>query len=331
MRPSLPTSRRFRWILPAIATLALAAPATATAGSFDARETLRSLRAESGWLDRDRVPLALPLPAPSFTSRLQWSLPAAVPTRPPRATLRGWVPSILLLGAFATVQLAFDPPAHSRWTDRNGFDSGIRRGLRGGSRGVREDAALASDVVFAGLGVALVGDWWWLRDEYGLLRSLQVDSRWLLANNLVTRIAKVGAGRQRPYVQPCGRDDDWVPACDSGREGKAGFFSGHASNAATLAGLLCARHLNRREAGPVDALVCGGAAAGALTAGVLRIVSEHHFATDILVGWVAGAFFGYYLPSRFEYLDRPGAAAALRAFAPVVGRDYYGFQVGFRF
>ena len=330
MQPNVRRNRCFRWILPPLAALMLAA--TAEADSFDAREGLRALRTQTGWLDRDRGgALAVPLPTFGFASGLQGSLPANVPAPPPRATLRGWIPSILLLGAFATAQIALDPPADSRWTDRNGFDSGIRGGLRGGSKAARKDAALASDILFGGLGAALVGDWWWLRDEYGFLRSVQVESRWLLANNLVTRIAKVSAGRQRPYVQPCGRDGDWVSACDGGREGKAGFFSGHASNAATLAGLLCARHLNRREVGAVDALVCGGAAAGALTTGLLRIVSEHHFATDVIAGWVAGALFGYYLPSRFDTLGKPAAAEALRSFAPVVGRDYYGFQFGFRF
>jgi len=276
--------------------------------------------------------LALPLPEPSFASRLRWDIAAAAPAAaPPRATLVGWVPTILLAGAFAVTQFAVEPPQDSRWTDRNGFDSAIRRGLRGGKRSTRDDADLASDVLFGTLGASLALDWWWLRDEYGLARSVQVDTRWVLANNVATRIAKVAAGRQRPYVQPCGVDPDYVSACGKGRDGNAGFFSGHASNAATLAGLLCARHLHRREASAYDAVLCGGAAAGAVATGVLRIVSEKHFATDIIAGWVVGGFLGYYLPSRFDYRGKPEDPLHLTYVAPVVGHDYYGLQLEARF
>lgn len=318
-----------RLVTALLIALTLATPAAA--GTFDARESVRNLRSASGWLDRDRVPLDLPLLAPHFATPLRWDFAAAVPMPAPRATLLGWVPSILLLGAFATTQFALQPPHDSRWTDRNGFDSGIRRGLRGGSSSSRDDASLASDVLFGGMGAALLGDWWWLREEHGLLRSVQIDTRWFLATNIVTRVAKISAARQRPYVQPCSRDGNWVSACGGGDSAREGFFSGHASNTAMLAGLLCARHLGRREVGAVDAVVCGGAAAGALTTGILRIVSDRHFATDVIAGWAVGGIFGYLLPSQLDYRGHPRAAEALRSFAPVVGREYYGFQYGGRF
>jgi membrane-associated phospholipid phosphatase len=317
-------------LLPALAVLLSSA---ASAGWLESRELLAA--SDVGFsLAAHTAPLRLsvPLPEPSFDSRLRWEIAAAAPVpAPPSASgFTGWLPSILLAGAFAAVQFGLDPPADSRWTDRNGFDSEIRSALRGGSRDTRKSADTASDVLLYGMGAALVADWWWLREEYGFLRSVQVDSRWILANNLTTRIAKVSAGRQRPYVQPCGRDIDYVPWC-GGRDGNAGFFSGHASNTAMLAGLLCARHLHRRDSGVSDAFVCGGAAAGALATGVLRIVSEHHFATDVIAGWAVGALFGYFLPSRFDYPGEPAGAFALSSFTPVVGRDFYGFQYGFRF
>jgi membrane-associated phospholipid phosphatase len=290
-------------------------------------------RAAPGW--RDPAPLRLPLPLPerSPASRLRWEITSAAPAPAPPAVsgFTGWLPSILLAGAFAATQFALEPPEDSRWTDRNSFDSGIRRSLRGGSRDTRKAASVASHVLFSGMGAALVADWWWLREEYGFLRSVQVDSRWILADNVATRVAKVSAGRQRPYVQPCGRDRNYVPACGDGRDGNASFFSGLASNAATLAGLLCARHLHRRDSDASDAFVCGGAATVALTTGVLRIVSEDHFATDVIAGWAAGVFFGYYLPTRFDYPGEPDGAFALRSLTPVVGRDFFGLQYGFRF
>jgi len=316
-----------RLLVPVLATLLSSA---ASAGPPDPLDPFAAFGSHFAPLPL-RIPL--PLPEPSFDSRLRWEIASAAPAPapPPAASLMGWLPSILLAGAFAASQFALDPPENSRWTDRNGFDSEIRSALRGGSRGTRKAASTASDVLVAGMGVALAADWWWLRDEYGILRSAQVDSRWVLADNLATRVAKISAGRQRPYVRPCEFDPDYVPACGSGSESNDSFFSGHASNAATLAGLLCARHLHRRDSDASDAFVCGAGAAGAVATGVLRIVSEHHFATDVIAGWAVGAFFGYYLPSRFDYTGEPDSALALRSFAPVVGRDFYGFQYGFRF
>jgi membrane-associated phospholipid phosphatase len=285
-----------------------------------------------GWLGPSRPGVALPLPEPSFSSRLRWEINAAAPTAgPPPATLVGWLPTVLLAGAFAVTQLVMHPPEDSRWTDRNGFDSAIRRGLRGGSRDTRDAADVASDVLFGALGAGLAFDWWWLRDEYGLARSIQVDTRWFLATNVLTRVAKVSVGRQRPYVQPCGVDPNYVSSCGSGRDGNASFFSGHTSNSSALAGLLCARRLHRRERSVYDALLCGGAVAGAMTSGILRIVGEKHFATDVIAGWVVGGLVGYYLPSRLDYPGDPRDGLALTHVAPIVGRDHYGIQLGFRF
>jgi membrane-associated phospholipid phosphatase len=316
----------------------LAVPASPGAGSgFGLADRswpqVGGLPALPGWRGFAPLRLSLSLPEPSFASRLRWEIAyaAPVPAPPAASGFTGWLPSILLVGAFAAVQFGLDPPADSRWTDRNGFDSEIRSVLRGGSRDTRKAADIAGDALLYGMGAALVADWWWLREEYGFLRSVQVDSRWILASNLTTRIAKISAGRQRPYVQPCGRNPDYIPGCGGGRDKNASFFSGHASNTAVVAGLLCARHLHRRDSDASDIFVCGGAAAGALATGVLRIVSEHHFATDVIAGWAVGALFGYLLPSRFDYLGEPDGAFALSSFTPLVGRDFYGFHYAFRF
>jgi membrane-associated phospholipid phosphatase len=284
------------------------------------------------WLGAAALRVAIPLPEPGFDSTLRWGISSAgLAPAPPSATLTGWLPNLLLAGAFAAVQFAADPPRDPRWRNRNSFDRKIRSGLRGNSRSGRRAAKHASDAFLYGMAGLMVGDWVWLRHEYGLARSLQVDSRWLLANNITTRVAKVSAGRERPYVRPCRTNSSYVSSCGSSRDRNAGFFSGHASNTATLAGLLCARHLGRRERSLVDGLVCGGAAAGSLTAGILRIVAERHYTTDVIAGWAVGAFFGYFLPSRFDYRGEPGDPFALSTVMPVVGREYYGLRYQLRF
>lgn len=275
----------------------------------------------------------LPAPWRSFALTHPWALSAAAaaPLGPPSATWQGWIPSLLLLGAFVGVQVAAEPPKEPRWSSRNSFDDGARDVFKGGSRSTRDDAKLASDILLIGMAGTLVGDWWWLRREYGFFRSAQVDSRWLFANAIVTRTLKVSAGRERPYVRPCSDDGDYVSSCGGRRDGNAGFFSGHASNTSMIAGILCARHLNRRKTGMADMLVCGGAAAGAITTGVLRMTAERHFMTDVLAGWVVGLVFGYFLPSHFDYGSANPGPLSFAAVTPVVGRDYYGLRYGFRF
>jgi hypothetical protein len=275
----------------------------------------------------------LPVPWQSFALRRPWasSAVAAAPFGPLPATTKGWIPSVILLGAFMGIQLGVDPPRDPRWSSRNSFDDGARDVFKGGSRSTRDDAELASDILLGGMAGMLVGDWWWLREEYGFLRSLQVDTRGWLANNLATRVLKVSTGRERPYVRPCADDDSYTSSCGGGRERNAGFFSGHASSTATIAGLLCARHLNRREVGVADMLVCGGAAAGAITTGLLRMTAEEHFMTDVLAGWAVGLVFGYLLPSHFDYGGAKRGPLSLAAVTPVVGRGYYGVRYGFRF
>ncbi len=291
---------------------------------------LREMRA---WREpRTELP---PLPAPwrSFALTHPWAMSVAADASldPPSATWQGWIPSLLLLGAFAGVQVGADPPKEPRWSSRNSFDDGARSVFKGDSRSTRNDAKLASDILLIGMTTTLVGDWWWLRGEYGFFRSAQLDTRWLFANAVVTRTLKVTAGRERPYVRPCEDDDDYISSCGGRREGNAGFFSGHTSYTATIAGTLCARHLNRRKTGIGDMLVCGGAAAGAITTGILRMTAEKHFMTDVLAGWVVGLVFGYVLPSYFDYGSVEPGPLSLAAITPVVGRDYYGLRYGFRF
>ena len=73
---------------------------------------------------------------------------------------------MLLLGVFAGLQLGVDAPKDPRWSSRNSFDDGARDVLKGGDRSTREGADLASDILLAGMGGALLADWWWLREEF---------------------------------------------------------------------------------------------------------------------------------------------------------------------
>ncbi len=247
------------------------------------------------------------------------------PPSPPYPYLRTWLPSLTIGTGLAAVQFAASPPSDARWDSRNDFDEGIRDGLKGGSRAQRDRAETASDVLLITSMVTLLGDEWWLREEYPLLRSVGADSSWLLATLLLTETSKVSVGRERPYVRPCRSNDDYVESCGGGRDRNASFFSGHTSLTATSAGLLCARHAARSDPGFVDWLVCGGAATASVTTGLLRITAEKHYASDVVVGWAAGALLGYVLPSWIDY-SRASEGEARSSLVPVVSDDRVGVQ-----
>jgi hypothetical protein len=100
---------------------------------------------------------------------------------------------------------------------------------------------------------------------------------------------------------------------------------------AAIAGILCARHLHRRDRRRTDAFVCASAASASLATGFLRIAADKHFATDVIAGWLSGALFGYVLPSRFNYTPGQEGALTWKAFSPLVEPGVVGVRYGFQF
>jgi membrane-associated phospholipid phosphatase len=149
-------------------------------------------------------------------------------------------------------------------------------------------------------------------------------------NLTAMRLLKVTVGRERPFVPGCRFDPDSHEDCDDDDEFNASFFSGHASTAGTMAGLACAHHLSGGIFGGwKDAAVCGGAAGAALASGMLRVVSDDHHMTDVIVGWATGVAFGYVMP-RWLYYDGRGRARSTLV-VPTAGRDGAGLMLVHRF
>jgi membrane-associated phospholipid phosphatase len=232
----------------------------------------------------------------------------------------------------AVLELGTRPPHDARWEGDNDFDAGIRDVLKGESRSARRSAETASDVLLGGLGVLLFLDEIWLRPENPVLKSLLFDGSWLLMNEVVTQTAKVAAGRERPYVGPCGDDSDYVSDCDEGRDRNASFFSAHTSATATMAGLVCSHHLHRDGSGWPDWVACGGAAAASAVTGALRVTAEQHHATDVVAGWASGMLFGYVLPSHFDRRERlDNRVLSLVPAEPVIAPEFLGVRLQYSF
>lgn len=65
----------------------------------------------------------------------------------------------------------------------------------------------------------------------------------------------------------------------------------------TATALICTQHLSLHLYGaPWDAVTCGAAVASDVTVGVLRLVTDNHYASDILAGAGLGVLFGWGVP-----------------------------------
>lgn len=112
----------------------------------------------------------------------------------------------------------------------------------------------------------------------------------------IGEIVKTAVGRARPFERDCAADPQRPGCSDPDRFGS--FYSLHTGMAFTSAGFSCAMHLSKGlYADPAaDIASCGASVAMAATTGMLRIVSDRHYLTDVLVGAVIGFLVGYVVP-----------------------------------
>jgi membrane-associated phospholipid phosphatase len=118
--------------------------------------------------------------------------------------------------------------------------------------------------------------------------------------------------RERPYVRECveGQPDPGFPGCPP--QGRTeSFYSGHTGIAFTGAALSCMHHAHLPLYGrsPIGGIAtCAGAMVGATTTGVLRIVADKHYASDVIVGAAIGLAAGFVVP-WFHYRSSARADA----------------------
>jgi membrane-associated phospholipid phosphatase len=183
------------------------------------------------------------------------------------------------LAATLGINLTGSPP--SRWRGGILFDDWARNELELKSDAARSHAATASTVLlFAVGGLPFLVDAGLLTGLIHRRRDLAwqmfvMDAEALTLTGLITEATKRIAGRERPTGP--GENDS--------------FFSGHTSVAAAAATIVCLQHVQLQLLGnsAADAAVCGAAAAAALSTGLLRVMSDRHYASDVIAGAAAGA------------------------------------------
>jgi membrane-associated phospholipid phosphatase len=134
-------------------------------------------------------------------------------------------------------------------------------------------------------------------------------------------------GRARPSYEDCQKNPSFSADCRVSPT--ASFPSGHVNEAFTAAGLSCAQHTMLPLYGKrvLDVLACARDLALATADGVLRIMGDRHYATDVLAGGGLGFLWGYGLPMLLHYGNQGGSPSPTWSFAPLAGAGRTGLTV----
>lgn len=236
--------------------------------------------------------------------------------------------------AFNVAQATFLYPAPlANWEGGILFDDAAREALVLGSADARDAAAVMSDNIYYALATypllvdtAIV--------TWGLHGASDVAFQMMLIN--FESYALTGAvaltaekvGRVRPMADQCAKDPSYAANCGSERNLNASFLSGHTTIAFAGAGLICAHHthLPLYDGKIADALACATGLTAATTAGVLRVMSDNHYASDVLLGSGIGIFGGYVWPMLWHYGFGPKGHSAT-SFLPQVHVQHGGLAL----
>ena len=203
-------------------------------------------------------------------------------------------------------------PNHAKWSGPILFDSWARSAFRASDASTRDNAAAWSDQLYhvgviaplvidnavVALGVHRNGD--------VALQMTVIDLQSIGISGILSLGAEHTVGRARPPTQPCGPGSEGAgnaapTPCNA--EDLKSFFSGHTAATFTVAGLTCVhhQHLPLYGGGLPDLFACLTMVTLASTTGVLRMVADRHWASDVMIGASIGVINGYILPSWLHY------------------------------
>lgn len=187
-------------------------------------------------------------------------------------------------------------PSTDHWHDGILFDGDVRGPLRPSSAQARSRAATASDLGYFGLPLYQVlveaGLVTWLghRQPDAAAQLALLDIEAIAVNGLLTTVLQKSTARARPSLQGCAASST-SSDCLSSMHNES-FPSGHTSVAFTVAASLCVQHSRLALLGRADPFVCPAALAVATATGVLRVVADRHWSTDVIAGAALGSAVG---------------------------------------
>jgi membrane-associated phospholipid phosphatase len=230
------------------------------------------------------------------------------------------------LGVVGAESIWLQPQQPSlHWTGPILFDQDVRDVLRGSTAQVRDDATILSwTLLGANIAYPVAVDVPYAWSRYG--RQVAWDLFWqdAVALSLVSATdlaVRDLVGRARPAASDCLAAGGSNAACmGDNTEAARAFPGGHVAIATTGATLTCTQHLSIHLYGaPWDAVICGSAIGVDVTVGMLRIVTDNHWASDIVAGGVLGFAFGWGIPvlMHLHRHGEPGSTGVLLVPVPL--------------
>lgn len=224
-----------------------------------------------------------------------------------RYTVGNGVLTGIAMMTFATAY-AIGPNEDEPWTSHFGVDESARDVLRAPGAHWRQRAEDYSDIGIT-LAVSypllvdslIVSSWYRDSPDVGVQTAL-IDLEAISFTLAIQSLANLATGRERPYGRTCGTDlDPNTSDCVNDNRYRS-FFSGHTSASFSTAAVNCVHHTQLPIYGQGNAwLPCAGGFAVAGAVGALRIVSDFHYLSDVLVGAAVGTGVGIAVPLVLHY------------------------------
>lgn len=208
-------------------------------------------------------------------------------------------------GAAATLTAAIVKPSSThRLSGGILFDESVRDKLRANTLADRyifrdaSDVGLSLSVTWPFVTDALITAWWYRGSREVAAEMALINLQALTIIGAMQGVTNVLVSRERPFGRNCGTEALPADAIDCANSVHyRSFFSGHSSFSFTGAALICVHHFENELMGaPWDALSCAGGYAVAATTASFRVVSDVHYASDILLGAALGTVVGWGVP-----------------------------------
>jgi membrane-associated phospholipid phosphatase len=227
------------------------------------------------------------------------------------------------------LQVTYTAPATANWTGGVLFDDWVRRVLRLSSPSARAAASTTSDVLlFTLITVPFIDAWLGAGVGHGrpdiAWKLTIIDAEALLATSFISLGAQHLVARARPFTTLCVHQPN-AGECTDGSSQYTSFPSGHTSIAFTVALLECVNHahLDTDRSG-WNGAACPVTLIAAGVTGLLRIASDRHYASDVIVGGLLGAGIGYLVPTlHFAVVSKDSTTAII----PLMGPSYAGLAL----
>jgi membrane-associated phospholipid phosphatase len=208
------------------------------------------------------------------------------------------------------------PQRASRWRSGFGFDEAVRDALRLRSPSARRWARDASDIALTisqswPFFDALVAAGWYRDSPTVGVQQALISAEVLAVTAGMQGLVSFLAARERPYGRDCaggvlpdGRD------CQA-RDRYYSFYSGHSSQSFAAAAVNCMHHayVPLYGGGAADDWACVAGLGVATTTALLRVVTDVHYVSDVVVGAAMGTATGLVLPWALHYRFGPKQVA----------------------